>query len=134
MAEIELTRTGPGTFQASNGRGATISMGDPDSGLFTPVELLLAAVAGCAGVDVDVATSRHAEPTAFTITSVGEKATNGEHILTKIVVRFHTEFPQGAGGDRARVILPRAITASHDRQCTVGRTVETGAPIDMAVG
>jgi len=38
-------------------------------------------------------------------------------------------FPAGADGDAARAVLPDAIRKSHDRLCTVGRTVELGTPI-----
>ena len=40
-------------------------------------------------------------------------------------------FPEGEAGDRARERLPRAIEQSRDRLCTVSRTVQRGAPIDM---
>jgi len=42
-------------------------------------------------------------------------------------------FPDGGPGDRARDILPRAVKASHDRLCTVSRTIEAGTPVTVAV-
>ena len=38
-------------------------------------------------------------------------------------------FPEGADGDRAREMLPKAIAMSHDRLCTVTRTVVLGTPV-----
>jgi putative redox protein len=32
-------------------------------------------------------------------------------------------------GDAARAVLPDAVKKSHDRLCTVSRTVELGTPI-----
>ena len=47
-----------------------------------------------------------------------------------IEVVFDVVFPEGEAGDAARTVLPVAITKSHDRLCTVSRTVELGTPID----
>ena len=42
---------------------------------------------------------------------------------------FRIAFPAGEQGDRARELLPDAVCKSHDRLCTVSRTVELGTPI-----
>ena len=39
-------------------------------------------------------------------------------------------FPEGEDGDQAREVMPRAIAQTRDRLCTVGRTVQVGAPIE----
>ena len=54
--------------------------------------------------------------------------------LQDIVVRFSVAFPEGEGGDRAREMLPKAIAMSHDRLCTVSRTVQVGTPVTMEAG
>jgi putative redox protein len=46
-------------------------------------------------------------------------------------VIFQALFPAGERGDAARVLLPEAIRRSHDRLCTVSRTVELGTPIHI---
>jgi putative redox protein len=45
------------------------------------------------------------------------------------VITFRVSFPDGEAGDRARVVLPDAVQKSHDRLCTVSRTIELGTPI-----
>ena len=45
-------------------------------------------------------------------------------------VELAVSFPEGAAGDTAREALPRAAAMSHDRLCTVSRTVELGTPVD----
>ncbi len=68
---------------------------------FTPVELLLAAIGGCTAVDVDVVTSRRAEPTGFTVTVRGHKvrdATTGNR-MSDLEVEFTVRFPDGEAGD-----------------------------------
>ena len=42
---------------------------------------------------------------------------------------FRIAFPSGPDGDAARAVLPEAVQRSHDRLCTVGRTVELATPI-----
>ena len=39
----------------------------------------------------------------------------------------------GEAGDSARGALPRAVRMSHERLCTVSRTVEAGTPIATTV-
>jgi uncharacterized OsmC-like protein len=52
----------------------------------------------------------------------------GNH-LADIVVTFRIRFPEGEQGDKARALLPDAVKKSHERLCTVSRTVELGTPI-----
>jgi putative redox protein len=135
---VTIERTSTGHFTATNARGGTISFGtssDPDGGAgFTPVELLLAAIGGCTAADVDVATSRHAEPAEFVVTVTGNKISDElGNRMTDLAVNFSVAFPDGASGDRARAILPRAVRTSHDRLCTVSRTVETGTPVTTTI-
>ncbi|MFF5157733.1 OsmC family protein [Streptomyces sp. NPDC000348] len=135
---VAVERTGTGHFVATNSRGGTIRFGtasDDDRNTdFTPVELLLAAIGGCTAADVDVATSRHAEPDEFSVTVTGDKVSDElGNRMTDLVVTFRVAFPDGAGADRARAILPRAVRTSHDRLCTVSRTIETGTPVTTAV-
>ena len=129
---IRMSRSGTGTYVVTNARGGTISIGSGESDDFTPVELFLTAIAGCSAVDVDFITSRLAEPTEFTVTAGGEKLRDehGNH-MGDIEVSFRVRFPRGADGDKARERLPRAIDQSHDRLCTVSRSVQLGTPIHM---
>lgn len=132
---VALSRRGQGEYEVTNERGGSIRLGNGRTADFTPVELLLAAIAGCSAVDVDVVTSRRAEPARFEATSTGVKATDpekGNH-MTDLEVTFTVRFPDGADGDRAREMLPRAVAMSHDRLCTVSRTVQLGTPVEMRV-
>jgi putative redox protein len=47
----------------------------------------------------------------------------GNH-LTGITLDFAIDFPDTDGGAAAEAVLERAIQMSHDRLCTVTRTVE----------
>ena len=128
--EVRLTRTAPGEFEVRNERGGVIRIGGDDEENFRPVELLLAAIAGCSAVDVDAITGRRAQPDSFEVHSEGDKVRDdqGNH-MEGLAVTFTVRFPEGPEGDLAREMFPRAIQMSHDRLCTVSRTVQIGAPI-----
>ncbi|HJY71264.1 MAG TPA: OsmC family protein [Streptosporangiaceae bacterium] len=127
---VRLERIENSRYTAINERGGKISIGTGDGADFTPVELLLVSIGGCTAVDVDLLTSRRAEPDSFEIVVGAEKVrdTAGNH-LTDLQVTFRITFPDGEQGDQARAVLPDAVRKSHDRLCTVSRTVELGTPI-----
>jgi uncharacterized OsmC-like protein len=129
---IGIQRLSPGRFVATNVRGGRIEFGSGDDSDFTPVELLLAAIGGCTSIDVDILTGRRAEPEAFSVRIEADKVTGeqGNH-LENIAVTFDVAFPDGPDGDAAREVLPTAIQRSHDRLCTVSRTVELPSPVAM---
>jgi len=127
---VRLERIENSRYTAINERGGKITVGTGAGTDFTPVELLLVSIGGCTGVDVDLLTSRRAEPDSFEIVVEADKVrdTAGNH-LAGLQVTFRLRFPAGEQGDKAREILPDAVRKSHDRLCTVSRTVELGTPI-----
>lgn len=130
---VTMARTAKGEFDVTNVRGGTIHLGTGESDDFTPVELLLTAIAGCSAVDVDFITGKRAEPTEFTVTGSGVKGKDpvkGNH-MQDVEVTFRVRFPEGPEGDKAREMLPRAIAQSHDRLCTVSRSVQLVTPVTM---
>ncbi|MFJ8581087.1 OsmC family protein [Micromonospora sp. NPDC093277] len=130
---VEIERTSVGQYIVRNARGGTMSMGAGQDDSFTPVELLLAAIGGCTAIDVDHITSRRAEPTQFTVEVTGDKIRDdaGGNRMQNLTVAFTVTFPPGADGDKAREALPRSLQQSHDRLCTVSRTVELGTPVSI---
>lgn len=131
LRTVSVERAELGRYEVRNVRGGKLSIGEGKDSDFTPVELLLVALGGCTAIDVDYITSKRAEPVSFSITVNGDKlrdAEKGNH-LENLEVRLSVTFPAGEQGDAARGALPMALQRSHDRLCTVGRTVETGTPI-----
>jgi uncharacterized OsmC-like protein len=128
---VSIERTGLHTFRATNLRGGTLDFGDGGSAAFSPVDLLLTAIAGCTALDVEYITGKRAEPAEFSARARADKVRDddGNH-LTGIEVTFRIRFPDGADGDAAREVLPSALQRSHDRLCTVSRTVEVGTPVE----
>jgi len=131
LRSVEITRIGPARFKATNARGGETFFGtggeDPD---FTPVELLLAAIAGCSALDVEAITHKRTTSTRFDVRAEGEKVRDehGNH-LTGLRVSFEVEFPEGPDGDAARDRVQSAIAMSRDRLCTVSRTVQLGEDV-----
>ena len=132
VRSVELTRIGEHRFKATNIRGGVLPIGEGNDPDFTPVELLLAAIAGCTAIDVDYITGKRSEPEAFDVHVEGEKVRDddGNH-LTNLRVVFDVAFPDGEAGDRARAVLQSAIEKSRDRICTVSRTVVLPSPVEM---
>jgi putative redox protein len=131
---VAVERVASGRFAAVNSRGGRITFGTGGDADFTPTELLLAAIGGCTSIDVDTLTSRRAQPESFEVLvdaiKVRDEAGNR---LTDIEVTFRITFPAGEQGDEARAILPDVVKKSHDKLCTVGRTVELGTPIGTRI-
>jgi uncharacterized OsmC-like protein len=131
---VEIGRIAKGSYEAVNPRGGRLVFGAGDDDSFTPVELLLAAIAGCSAIDVDFITVKRSEPDRFTVTMTAQKVRDesGNH-LTDLELSFDLGFPEGQAGDAARHVLPEAVRRSHDRLCTVSRTVELGTPVAVRV-
>jgi putative redox protein len=132
---VSIDRTSNGHYTASNARGGAISVGNGSDDTFTPVELLLTAIGACTAIDVDVLTARRAEPDSFQVRVAGTKVKDDHRAnrLADIEVTFAITFPDGEDGDKARELLPEAAKISHERLCTVSRTVELGTPISFTV-
>jgi putative redox protein len=131
---VELTRTGSSRYRATNSRGTTLDIGDGSSDEFTPVELLLVALAGCTAITVDPLVSRRAEPESFAVHTRADKIRDelGNH-LVDLLMRFDVAFPAGEDGDRARELLPDALAKAEDRLCTVSRTLAIGAHAEIEI-
>jgi len=127
---VDLTQIGEGRFKAVNRRGGVLPMGSGDDPDFTPVELLLAALAGCGAIDAELITRQRARATSFDVRAEGHKVRDeqGNH-LVDLTVSFSLTFPGGEDGDQARESLPRTLQQVTDRLCTVGRTVTLGEPV-----
>lgn len=127
---VELSRVRKARYQVTNARGGTIELGEGDDEAFTPVELFLTAVAGCTAIDVDYILSKRAEPLRFELEMSGTKVRDdGGNHLTALTLTLDLDFPDSAEGEAARQAAPMALARSHERICTVSRTVQLGEPV-----
>lgn len=130
--EVSLSRVRFARFVARNPRGGTVEFGVGDDEAFTPVELLLAAIAGCTSIDVDYITAKRAEADQFEVHISAEKFRDdqGRNRLKDIALTLDVEFPQTDGGEAARGVLPSAVQRSSEKLCIVAQTVMAGTPVD----
>jgi putative redox protein len=94
--------------------------GTPDS--FTPVELLLAAIAGCSGVDLSTVSERDGVAVGeFELRVRGVKPIDANR-LSHITVTYAVPEVEPAAGE--------ALVAEVSELCTVALTVEAGCPVE----
>ncbi|WP_313812693.1 OsmC family protein [Glutamicibacter sp.] len=134
LREVKVERTESRKYLATSlDSGASIEFGQGE-GLLSPVELLLAAIAGCSSIDVDVATTRKSEPEKFEVAASGYKLTeDGASRMEDIHLGFDLKFPDTEEGRKAASMVERIVKLSHDKYCTVSRTVELGAKVTSEV-
>lgn len=136
LRSVDVEKVGEHRFKAVNPRGGALTFGqggdDPD---FTPIELLLAALAGCSALDVDFITGKRSPFETFVARAEGEKVRDeGGNHLVGLTVTFDVTFPAGEAGDAARDVLESAIQRSQDRLCTVSRTITLGDQVRLGTG
>lgn len=135
LRSVRLERTSPGRYAVTNVRGGTLTLGRGDDDAFTPVEALLAAIAGCTSVDVDEVTTRRSEPESFVVDCQGVKVSDdqGSH-LSGVDITFRLDFPDTESGRAAAAMVERVVRLSHEELCTVSRTVMLPTPVRSIVG
>lgn len=134
IREVNIERLEARKYKATSlESGASLEFGQGE-GLLTPVELLLAAIAGCSSIDVDVATTRRSEPEKFEVKASGYKVTeDSASRMEDIHLGFDLKFPDTEEGRKAAGMIQRIVKLSHDKYCTVSRTVELGAAVKSEV-
>lgn len=134
LRRVDLVRLARGQYEATTAGGAKLVVGHGGDDMFAPVELLLTAIAACSAIDVDYITAKRSEPTRFALSMSGDKIRD-EHgnRLVNLSLSLDVRFPHDEAGEAARQVLPRSVAQSHDRLCTVSRTIEVGTPITVTI-
>ncbi|TMR05066.1 OsmC family protein [Actinomadura soli] len=130
MTEVRVERTEDG-FQAVNDRGARVAIGDSGAeGVFTPVELLLAALGGCELVTVEPLTAQRGHRMARLAATVqADKVATST--LGTITVTYDVELPEGdaKAGDVLKAVAERV----HEKYCTVGNALREPMRVEQVV-
>ena len=130
---VSIERLSKARYRATNTHGATIVVGEGD-GSFSPIELLLTALAACTAIDVDYIVGKRDEPASFRVRGAANKVRDDEgNHLTDIVITFDARFEDTEAGKAAQDVMARAVKKSHDRLCTVSRTVELGTKVKPVI-
>ncbi|MBP2703200.1 OsmC family protein [Microbispora sp. RL4-1S] len=126
MGSVRVERTGDG-FVARNDRGGEIVMGTGD-GVFSPVELLLAAVGGCNVMTVEPLTAKRGHRLVRLAVDVSaEKET--PTLLGSVTVTYDVELP----GEESRELFETVAKRVHERHCTVSRSLERGTEVRLVL-
>ncbi|GIW33049.1 OsmC family protein [Meiothermus sp.] len=118
--KVVLHRLGGHRFVGINEQGDKVMVdGDQPATGMRPMELLLAALAGCTAYDVvDIMEKKRQPLASYRVEAVGERAEEHPKRFTHIVVTHY-----GAGPSVTREALERAVELSHTRYCSVSATL-----------
>ncbi|NHD17575.1 MULTISPECIES: OsmC family protein [Actinopolyspora] len=129
---VEVTRTDRSVFAATNGRGGEVTISTeeaPDS--FTPGELLLAAVAGCAQLTGEnLLTRRVGEDCPITVHADRELDEEEPNRFGAVRLSFEVDL-SAVEDETERAKLAAAVERAIARRCTVSRSVEHGTPVTV---
>lgn len=135
LRTVSLERTEKAGYVIRNTRGGEIVVGTAEDGRFTPVELFLGALAACGAIDLDLITSKRAEPERLRARVDARKVRDElGNRLVDLTVTFDVTFPDTEAGEAAREVVPRTIEQIEQRLCTVSRTVAVGTPVVTNTG
>lgn len=127
-----VERTGIRRYTGRSSRGAEVLIGSlEDEGVFTPGELMKIALAGCSGLASDAAL-RHRlgddVEVSISVSGMGDEAEDRYPALAEELVVDLSSLDDTAR-ERLLTVLHRAI----DQHCTVGRTLQAGARVELTV-
>ena len=130
--QLWVERTGTRLYTGRNSRGAEVLIGSVGvENVFSPGELLKIALAGCSGLAADAKLShRLGDDVDVTIKVSGESDDAEDRypaLLEELVVDLSAL--DAAARERLLTVVHRSI----DQHCTVGRTLEAGATVQLSV-
>ncbi|MFD1149200.1 OsmC family protein [Saccharothrix hoggarensis] len=130
MSNVEVRRVGQHDFVATNDRGASVRVGRKGAeGAFTPVELLLAAAAGCAVVTAETLITRRVGEGL--VARADDVRPEGAHELDAVPVTL--DYDVSALDDEQRAALEAAVRRAIDQLCTVSRTLAKAPPTPLVL-
>ena len=131
MATVRVERTDDGGFVARNSRGAEVAIGGSDEdGVFTPVELLLAALGGCEIVTIEPLTAKRGHRLVKLAATVEAEKTAPTKLGT-VTATYEIELPPD--DDDAAKVFTDVAHRVHDHHCTVGRALREITPVEQVL-
>ena len=130
--ELWVERTGKRLYTGRNSRGAEVSIGGAEvDGVFSPGELLKIALAGCSGLSADSKLAHRLGDDVDVVIKVSGMAHPDEDRYPAIAEELVVDLSSLDTEARERLItvVHRAI----DSHCTVGRTLDAGAQVQLTV-
>ena len=127
-----VERVGTKTYVGTNDRGAEVRVGPhTDDGVFSPGELMKVALAACSGMSAERGVDRRLGADTPIKVAVRSVAGTGENryarLLTELVI------PISDLSEEDRKLLVAVAKRAVDVGCTVGRTIEASAQVELTV-
>ncbi len=121
---VTVVHEGGARFAGRSGTGRVMAFGDePDANEFSPVEMLVAALASCSAMDViAIATKKRQAIERYEVHGVADQRTDYPQILTEATVTHEVW-----GHDIAEAAIRRSIELSATKYCPVNATISAGA-------
>lgn len=120
--KVELNWVTDLAFEVRNENGlryfvdSTLEDGSPGLGP-RPMEMVLAALAGCTGMDVvSILKKMRVAVNSFHMEAAGERAEDHPKVFTSVTLTYHFECPDST----AREKILKAVNLSQQKYCSVG--------------
>lgn len=127
-----VERIGTRRYVGRSANGATVQIGSAGvEGTFTPGELLKIALAGCSGLSSDISLARRLGDDYDAIIHVSSVKDEAEDRYTSLIERLEVDL--SALDPEARDRLITVVTRAIDQTCTVGRTLNASATVDLSI-
>lgn len=129
---VSVTRTGFERYRVTTKDGVELEFGRGE-GLVDPVDMLLAGLAGCMAVSIDKPLTRAAEPERFDIAVTADKLKDDALAtrLDNLRLDFDIAVSSWKRKQDPQAYVETLLRVAHDTHCTVSRTLEAGAPVDV---
>lgn len=116
-------------FDVETGSGVEVTLdGDREVGI-SPMESLLAALAGCMAIDVvDILLKGREELTGCTVTAEGDRREEPPRRYTAIRLAFELE-----GRDLSRTKAERAVRLSEETYCSVSASLASDVEVSVEI-
>ncbi|MFD7654696.1 OsmC family protein [Actinosynnema sp. NPDC059797] len=131
MSNVEVRRVGQHDFVAENDRGASVRVGRAGAeGSFSPVELLLAAAAGCAAVTAETLVTRRVGEGRL-VARADDVRPGGAHELDAVPVTL--DYDTSGLDDEQLAALEQVVRRAVEQLCTVTRTLKKAPPTPLVL-
>ena len=135
LRTVTLERTGKARYVVRNQRGGQLEVGTADRRPVHAGGVVPRRSRGCGAIDLDLITSKRAEPEQLRGRSEGYKIRDELRQPTGRAPRdLRSDLSSDRGRRRGRSIVPRTLEQIEQRLCTVSRTVSTGTPVNIKAG
>jgi uncharacterized OsmC-like protein len=126
---VRVNVAADGTMSALNTRGGELPIGTGWDGQgFNPIEMLLAAIGGCAAIDFTTVLARRGHPLGGLEIEVRGRRASDERLEA---IEVFYALPKDANVSNEDIEVAKRLTA--DVLCTVSRTVQHSSPIEYVI-